>query len=56
FGLDRVLYGSDWPVCLLAAEYKEVLKLVQDFTAAFSKKEQANIFGGNACRIYNLTD
>ena len=37
-------------------EYKEVLKLVQDFTAAFSKKEQANIFGGNACRIYNLTD
>jgi L-fuconolactonase len=55
FGVERVLFGSDWPVCLLAAEYKKVLQLVQDFTANLSKEEQTRIFGANACEIYNLT-
>ncbi|MDG1912502.1 MAG: amidohydrolase family protein [Flavobacteriaceae bacterium] len=55
FGVERILFGSDWPVCLLAAEYKKVLQLVQDFTANLSKEEQTRIFGANACEIYNLT-
>ena len=55
FGVERVLFGSDWPVCLLAAEYKKVLQLVQSFTANLSKEEQTQIFGANACEIYNLT-
>jgi L-fuconolactonase len=55
FGVERVLFGSDWPVCLLAAEYKKVLQLVQSFAAHLSKEEQTQIFGANACEIYNLT-
>ena len=54
FGLDRVLYGSDWPVCLLAAKYAEQLSIIEDYIASFSKDEQEMIMGGNAVKIYNL--
>ena len=55
FGTDRLLYGSDWPVCLVAATYQEVLEVVQDYFSAFSKEEQDAVFGGNATRFYNLS-
>lgn len=54
FGAERLLWGSDWPVCLVAGRYGQVLALVQDYFASCSPAEQANIFGGNAERIYNL--
>jgi L-fuconolactonase len=54
FGVDRIMFGSDWPVCLLAASYEEVIGIVQDYFAAFSKEEQDKIFGLNATRFYNL--
>jgi L-fuconolactonase len=54
FGVDRILYGSDWPVCLLAAEYKEVMTIIENYIKNFSSDDQAKIFGGNAIRIYNL--
>jgi L-fuconolactonase len=54
FGMDRVLFGSDWPVCLVAASYEQVLQIVTDYFAAFSKDEQAAFFGGNAVKFYNL--
>ena len=54
FGIDRMMYGSDWPVCLLAAEYEEQITIVQDYFAAFSIAEQAKIMGGNAIQFYNL--
>lgn len=55
FGPQRLMYGSDWPVCLLAAEdYGEVAALAQPFAAQFSAEEQAAIFGGNAERFYKL--
>lgn len=54
FGVDRVIYGSDWPVCLLAAEYKEVLAIVENYVKNFSSDDQNKIFGENAVRIYNL--
>jgi L-fuconolactonase len=54
FGVDRILYGSDWPVCLLAAEYKEVLAIVENYIKDYSEEDQAKILGGNAISIYNL--
>jgi L-fuconolactonase len=56
FGEDRILFGSDWPVCLLAAEYNTVLKLVEDFAISFSEEAQAKLFGQNAMKIYNIND
>ncbi len=54
FGINRVMYGSDWPVCLLAAKYEEQLAIVQEYIATFSAPEQAKIMGGNAKEFYNL--
>jgi len=54
FGTERILYGSDWPVCLLGAEYKSVLQIIKNYFIDFSKEEQNQIMGGNASRIYNL--
>jgi len=54
FGTDRILYGSDWPVCLVAASYEQVINIVKDYFAAFSKDEQAAFFGGNAIKFYKL--
>lgn len=54
FGTRRLLYGSDWPVCLVAGSYASVLQIVQDYFAAYSKTEQEDLFGGNAIRFYNL--
>ena len=54
FGTDRLLYGSDWPVCLLAADYKEVLGIVADYFQNFSALEKSKIFALNAIKAYNL--
>jgi L-fuconolactonase len=54
FGPNRLMYGSDWPVCLLAASYSEQLGLVHDFIAPLSPTEKLNIMGENAIRFYNL--
>jgi len=54
FGTDRLMYGSDWPVCLVAASYREAFSIVKDYFSTFSKAEQAMIFGDNAIRFYNL--
>lgn len=54
FGPKRLMYGSDWPVCLVAASYDTVLNLVKDFFSTFSKSEQELIFGENAVRFYKL--
>ncbi|SFG38243.1 amidohydrolase family protein [Pontibacter chinhatensis] len=55
FGTSRLMFGSDWPVCLVAARYGEMLGIVEDYFSEFSKEEQAAIFGGNATKFYNLT-
>jgi L-fuconolactonase len=54
FGANRILYGSDWPVCLLAGSYQQVHSLVEDYVKKLSKKEQAAVWGGNAVRFYGL--
>lgn len=53
FGEDRLMFGSDWPVCLIAASYSEVLKIAEDFFTAASCNTE-NIFGKNAARFYNI--
>jgi L-fuconolactonase len=54
FGTGRVLFGSDWPVMLLAGNYTQWLTLIKKYTARFSAEEQENIFSGNATQFYNL--
>jgi L-fuconolactonase len=55
FGTDRVMFGSDWPVCLVAAtDYAQMKAIVDDYAAQFSVREQEMIFGGNAVTFYNL--
>jgi L-fucono-1,5-lactonase len=54
FGPSRLMFGSDWPVCLLAASYTEVVSAAQDLVAGLGADEQARIFGGTAARVYRL--
>ena len=54
FGSDRVMFGSDWPVCLVAGGYAEVKQLVTDFISKLSLIEQTKIMGTNAMQFYNL--
>ena len=54
FGEDRLLFGSDWPVCLLAAEYGQVLSIIENYLSRSSEKTKAKIMGLNAMKFYNL--
>ena len=54
FGPERLLAGSDWPVCLVATEYKAWFELLRSYFAGFSESEQDAVFGGNAVQIYGL--
>ena len=54
FGPARLMAGSDWPVCLIAATYPQWWQVLHDYFAGFSKDERAAIFGATATRIYNL--
>lgn len=54
FGPERLMVGSDWPVCLLSGDYAEVWGIVEDFASRLSAAERAAIFGGTATRIYGL--
>lgn len=56
FGPQRLIWGSDWPVCLLAASYERVVGLVEDFVARHCPAFAGDIFGGNALRAYGLED
>ncbi|MDO3624791.1 amidohydrolase [Mucilaginibacter sp. BT774] len=56
FSINRVIYGSDWPVCKLAGGYNRALEILQIYTSRFSEREQAQFYGGNAIEFYNLTE
>ena len=56
FGPERVLFGSDWPVCLVACGYARWMEIVQELTAHLSPAERAAILGENARRVYQLKD
>jgi L-fuconolactonase len=55
FGEDRVMFGSDWPVCLHAASYEQVHGLAAEYFDQFSAEVRAKFFGGNAVKFYRLT-
>lgn len=52
FGPDRIMFGSDWPVCLLGGSYRQWRDSVAAFLAPLSPSEQAAIMGGTAARTY----
>jgi L-fuconolactonase len=54
FGIDRIMYGSDWPVCLVGGSYEKVLDIVQDYFQSYSKEDQVKIFKTNATKFYKL--
>ncbi|MFC5803351.1 amidohydrolase family protein [Streptomyces formicae] len=54
FGPARLMYGSDWPVCRLAASYGDVLDAARALTAELGEEERALVFGGTADRVYGL--
>lgn len=54
FGTDRILYGSDWPVCLVAASYETQLSIVSNYLKTFSESAKQKVMGENAVNFYNL--
>ena len=54
FGPARTMFGSDWPVCLLAADYAAVVAAAEELTGELSATERAAIFGGTAATWYQL--
>jgi len=56
FGANRSMWGSDWPVCMLAACYEDVVAMTDTFTASMSAGERRAVFGGTAAAWYSLTE
>ena len=56
FGPRRVMFGSDWPVCLVACPYGKWLNVVRSWVARLSPAEQARVLGGTAVEAYRLTE
>ncbi|MFM7074574.1 MAG: amidohydrolase family protein [Planctomycetaceae bacterium] len=56
FSPERLMFGSDWPVCTLSGEYAEVAGIVDDFLGRLAPAERAAIEGGTAARVYGLSD
>jgi L-fuconolactonase len=56
FGPERLMIGSDWPVCTLSASYEAAMGIVLRYLEQFSKTEQDGILGGNCARFYKLPE
>jgi L-fuconolactonase len=54
FGPERLMIGSDWPVCTLAGSYSETMHVVLDYVRKFRPETEAQILGGNCARCYGL--
>lgn len=54
FGTKRIMYGSDWPVCLVAGRYQKIIQVVENYFVDFTTTEQTNIFSNNANSFYQL--
>jgi L-fuconolactonase len=54
FGIDRVMFGSDWPVCLVAGSYADMIAVPKQYVSKLSANEQAKFWGGNAAKFYQL--
>ena len=54
FGPDRLLFGSDWPVCLVAADYTQVKTVIEEYVSPWGNEVRNKVFGGNAVEFYGL--
>jgi L-fuconolactonase len=54
FGIERLMFGSDWPVCLLSGNYEEVLGIVKTHMTQYSTADQKQLFYKNALSFYRL--
>ena len=54
FGPNRIMFGSDWPVCLQAASHEEVVRLAEELTSQLNEKQHADVWGETAARFYGL--
>ena len=54
FGIDRLMFGSDWPVCLVAAAYEDVVSITENYFSSYTPNEREKVFGLNASKFYNL--
>jgi L-fuconolactonase len=54
FGPSRLMIGSDWPVCTVAASYSQVMDVVKDYVRKFSAEERVAVLGGNAATFWRL--
>ena len=54
FGPQRLMIGSDWPVCTLSADYASTMKLVVDYVSVLSADTRAGILGGSCARFYGI--
>jgi L-fuconolactonase len=52
FGAERLIAGSDWPVCTVAADYSRTMAVVRDYLGAFTSREREAVLGGNARSVY----
>ena len=52
FGPERLMWGSDWPVCLLAAEYEKVFNVIQEYTRPLTNAQRQLVFGENCAKFY----
>ncbi|MCY4278198.1 MAG: amidohydrolase family protein [Gammaproteobacteria bacterium] len=54
FGPERLMWGSDWPVLLLAGDYRGWLSMVKEFTSRLGEPDKSSIMGGNCAKFYRL--
>ena len=54
FGGDRLMFGSDWPVCLLSASYNDTVSIITDYLDNFSEEEKSKVMGETAAKFYNI--
>lgn len=56
FGADRLMFGSDWPVCLLGGTYSDIVGIAETLTSSWSASEKESFWSGTAIRSYRLED
>jgi L-fuconolactonase len=56
FSADKLMFGSDWPVCNVASDYKELVKTLEDYISQLSIEDQNKIWFNNVKSFYNLND
>jgi len=54
FGTDRLMIGSDWPVCTVSGDYAATMGIVEEYLNQFSTESQEKVLGGNCARFYGV--